>query len=50
MQKHIDEIFEPLKNASCTSTCDETGESFLTKPGELISINDKINFRSNWSK
>ena len=41
MQKHIDEIFEPLKNASCTFTCDKTGESFLTKPGELAQLMTK---------
>ena len=41
MQKHIDEIFEPLKNASCTFTCDKTGESFLTKPGELTQLMTK---------
>ena len=38
MQQHIDNIFEPLKNASCTFTCDQTGESFLTKPGELTQL------------
>ena len=41
MQKHIDEIFEPLENAICTFTCDETGESFLTKPGELTKLMTK---------
>ena len=41
MKKHIDEIFKPLKNANCTFTCDKTGESFLTKPGELTKLMTK---------
>jgi len=41
MQKHIDEIFKPLKNANCTFTCDKTGESFLTKPGKLTQLMTK---------
>ena len=41
MQKHIDEIFKPLKNASCTFASEKTGESFLTKPGELTQLMTK---------
>ena len=41
MQQHIDDIFGPLENASCTFTCDKTGESFLTKPGELTQLMTK---------
>ena len=38
LQKHINDVFGNLKKASCTFTTDQTGESFITKPGELCNI------------
>ena len=35
LQKHINNIFDKNANASCSFTTDQTGESFITKPGKL---------------
>ena len=41
LQKHIDKIFSIRPKAHCTFTTDQTGESFITKPGKLCSIVSK---------
>ena len=40
-KKHIDKIFSIRPKAHCTFTTDQTGESFITKPGKLCSIVSK---------
>lgn len=38
LQEHIDKTFSNVSKATCTFTTDHTGESFLTKPVELINL------------
>ena len=38
LQGHIDKTFSNVSKATCTFTTDHTGESFLTKPVELINL------------
>ena len=38
LQGHIDKTFCNVSKATCTFTTDHTGESFLTKPVELINL------------
>tara|TARA_Y100000590_G_scaffold468853_1_gene653489 strand:- start:11490 stop:12671 length:1182 start_codon:yes stop_codon:yes gene_type:complete len=41
LQEHIDKIFSITPKAQCKFTTDQTGESFITKPGKLCSIVSK---------
>ena len=38
LQKHIDDIFNNIKNASCSFTFEENAKSFLTKPDYLSKL------------
>ena len=41
LQEHIDKIFSDDPKANCTFTTDQTGESFMTKPGKLCDLVSK---------
>ena len=41
LQEHINRVFSDIPKASCTFAIDQTGESFMTKPGKLCDLVSK---------
>ena len=51
IQKHINNVFDNNSNASCTFRTDQTGESFITKPGKLsVLVSESIKEISGMNK